>query len=193
MPRLIIAMIETSGDDSIVAEVDTDEIARLFGCVGKILGFAHPEIIQITGLEGTSTPSTANVHIDSPSAKGDGEVSPGKLITTFQLAELGNFGTSRPRKSFLLRSDASGGSKDIDRPSEPMGVFEKMHFVKVAATTWTFLIDFVYVEGSLNFRSELAELFDDIRQISPEKSAGGQYFQPEGRFRQVGGIGGEDL
>lgn len=192
MPRTFIGMIETTGDDSVVAEIDTDLIAQLFSCVGPQLKNAHPAIIQITGLEGTSTAATANIHLDSPAALGDKEATAGNLITTYQLNAAGNRGTARPRKSFLLRSDAAGGSKDIDRPPEPIEVWNKIHIVKPAATTWTFIVDFMYVKGALDFRSEMAELYDDIRQISPERSAGGIGFQPTGRVRQVGGLGGED-
>ncbi len=74
-----------------------------------------------------------------------------------------------------------------------MEIFNHMFFVKPTATTWTFVIDFIYVEGDMDWNSEMSELYGDVRQIAPERSAGGVYFQPTGTFRQVGGIDGEDL
>jgi len=184
MPRKIFEWTATSGDEGSVYEMDTEEIARTFSVP---LG-AHPAIVRISGYE-TASGAAQNLHAiaDPPFAFTDGE------LAAFDLFE--EFGEAGPLNSNNLLFIRAGASDDFiaaDQPVDPVHIWNKLIWVKATAANWIIIVDWIYVEQDLDWNSEMAELYDNIRQISPERSAGGQGFQPTGRFRQVGGIGGED-
>lgn len=184
----IINFAATSGDDDDVYEMDTDEIIRLF--LVKDPEHFHPELVSAKGFEGTANSlATAYVIADAQQHRGgDGEILFGKINPQYILGE----GSSVVNRNyFLIRDEASlSGGGFVDRPLEPIPVRNTLHFAKTTADTWNIIIEYLLVEGGMDMRSEMAELYDDIHQISPQRSAGGIGFQPEDRFVQVGGLGG---
>jgi len=186
----LINWLNTAGVESSVYEMDTAEVIKLF--LIKDPNNFHPELMTIFAFEGTAD-SLATMHVvaDAQQARpGEREVA---FVKIFPIYVLGEGSSIVNRNHMIVRDEASlSGQGARDRPLEPLPVRNSIHFGKTAGDTWNFVIDYILVRGGMDMTSELAELFSQIRQISPERSAGGIGFQPTDRFRQVGGLGAPD-
>lgn len=186
----LINWLDTTGVEASVYEMDTAEVIKLF-LVTDPNNF-HPELVSVHAFEATFD-SLATLHVvaDAQQARpGEREIAFAKIFPIYVLGE----GSSIANRHHMFVRDESSlsGQGGQDRPLEPIGVRNSIHFGKTAGDQWNFIIDYILVEGGMDMTSELAELFSQIRQISPERSAGGIGFQPTNRFRQVGGLGAPD-
>ncbi len=184
MARRFLAWSDVAGLEDTIVKMDTAEIARIFNVPKE----AHIAIVEANGFEQSANASSLHIQVDRD-AEANTQAHEG--IPQFPAVEIGASGGQAPlEKALLLRAPSGEGYQAHDRPAEPIEVFDQILFAKTTTHTWVVWIDFLYVRGPMNWQSEMADLKGEIRQISPEKHAGGQFFQPEGRFKQVGGIGG---
>lgn len=73
---------------------------------------------------------------------------------------------------------------DVDRPVEMVEVVESLLFSKAAALNFSFLIDFVYLDGPLIWPQ--GDFIKDLNVVPRERSAGRPFFQAGDQFRVKG-------
>jgi len=70
--------------------------------------------------------------------------------------------------------------------SDGWHIRDRLSFLNVGAA-WDLSFEYELVSGGMDFSEENAQRIGEISQVSVERSAGGQFFQPNSKFRQVAG------
>lgn len=180
---------------------DTEAIQRAF----NVPKGSHPAIVKVRATEialtaGSNLTMVADTtfdELDSIAGVEDGS----QALTSVFIGQFNNDSWIRlpptMDRTLHMRNPASGADTEPfpvgDDPAEPVEIRNHLLIFKSQTASWgPIIIDYILVLGDLDWASEMAELLGQIRQISPERSAGGSYFQPTSRFRQVGGLGAPD-
>jgi len=156
-------------------EYDTDQVARLFN-MGARSETHHPKIVGmwVSG-SGSGRLFMSWDHVDPQQTKIDvGEVEP---------SQGGHVAHNLFRMDLLIANQTHEFM-----PADGIDIFNKLAFLNVSAISFDLTIEFEVVAGGMDFGEENANRIGQITQVSVERHAGGQFFQPNSKwYRQLAG------
>lgn len=180
--RRIWSWTDTSEPNAQFVHWNAEQIIPRFGLKKK-------EHIAITKIKALQT-DVANTGVNELLLLCDGKgmdvtkLEAGTLTTLERIAPIGSNSSNIANTEKILWCTMDGDNfADVDQPTEPIEVWESILFVKAATLSFTFLIDFVYMDGDMRWPVE--NFLDDFKIVARERTAGNPFFQV-GNIRVLG-------